>query len=158
MLKAVVEPKKNKRANLLLRSWRIIVWSDVYQKKKLEDLQKLFPTFYESVAQTFAYWRKLLEKPSIKDMGKGWRCLASYIFQLKIILWTFWSNNFQKLDKDVHLPERILKLTLKRFSIDPVILQKRENRRILMILQNLEVFFKYITVVRMLLCLAVLTI
>ena len=75
MLKAVVEPKI-KSTNLLLRSWRMIGWSDVYQKKTLEDLQKLYSTFYEAVTQTLAPW-KLLEKPSIKEMEKKWRCLES---------------------------------------------------------------------------------
>ena len=34
-----------KRTNLLLQSWRMIVWSDIYKKKKLENLQKFFFTF-----------------------------------------------------------------------------------------------------------------
>ena len=70
--------------NLLLQSSRMIVWFNIYQKKKLKDLQKL-PIFYKPVSQILASW-KLQAKPSIKAENK-WMCLASYIFQLKTVLY-----------------------------------------------------------------------
>ena len=47
----------------------MIFWSGIYQRKKLEDFQKVFSTFHEPVTETFAPW-KLLEKPEIKEMEK----------------------------------------------------------------------------------------
>ena len=83
MLKAVVETK-NKEDKFAVATMKDD-WSNIYQNKKLEHLQKLFYTFYEPVTQTLASW-KLLEKPLIKEMEKEWRFLASYIFQLRIAL------------------------------------------------------------------------
>ena len=105
MLKAVVEPK-NKEGN---EGW--FFWWEIYQKKKLEDLQKLFSIFYKPLTQTLAPW-KLLEKPSIKEMEKEWRYLASYIFQLTAVLQT-------RLYKYIQLHETALKLTLQRFFHQP---------------------------------------
>ena len=52
MLKAVVEPK-NKEDKFAVATMKDD-WSNIYQNKKLEHLQKLFYTFYEPVTQTLA--------------------------------------------------------------------------------------------------------
>ena len=63
----------------------MIVWSDIYQKKKLVDLQKQFSIFNKLVIETLAVW-KLLEKISVTEMEKKWIYLASYIFQPRMVL------------------------------------------------------------------------
>ena len=83
MLKAVVEPK-NKEDKFAVSTMKDDC-SNIHQNKKPEHLRKLFYTFYEPVTQTLASW-KLLEKPLIKEMEKEWRFVASYIFQLRIVL------------------------------------------------------------------------
>ena len=67
ILRAVMEPK-NKTDKFAVAVMKMTFWSDIYQKEKQEDLQKLFSTSFEPVTQTLAP-SKLLET----DQSRRWK-------------------------------------------------------------------------------------
>ena len=77
--------QKIKRINLLLRSWRIIIWLEIYQKKNLEDFVKIIFYFLRA-CDTNTCSVEITGKFINQEDGKGMKGCCNYIFQLRIVL------------------------------------------------------------------------